>query len=176
MEHQQDNLNLIIADTGAKKKKNIRTKPAARQQLEKGSDASSLTKSPLTPEGALDAPTTKPKANAKLARFLVEKFIPEHLIVWGRDMSIACKLAVSYPNETFWRNFEIKRQVPSMAMVYTPEMRRKLKRIYDDYEATLEKQRNFTVDESSKAWSIGEKCGEDFIGPAKPTTLKTFLT
>ena len=124
----------------------------------------------------MDVPITKPKANAKLARFLVEKFVPEHLIVWGRDMSIACKLAVSYPNETFWRNFEIKRQVPSMAMVYTLDMRKKLKRIYDDYQATLEKQKNFVVDESSKAWSIGEKCGEDFIAGQKPPTLKNFLT
>lgn len=168
--------NLIPANTVAKKKRNTRKEPAVAPVSNSPSNAESSTKSPLSPEGVLDVPTTKPKANAKLARFLVEKFVPEHLIVWGRDMSIACKLAVAYPNETFWRNFEIKRQVPSMAMVYTPEMRRKLKRIYEEYEATLEKQRNFTVDESSKAWSIGEKCGEDFIGPAKPTTLKTFLT
>jgi hypothetical protein len=175
MNHQQDNLNLTIVDTGAKKKRAIRTKPAARQHSEKDSNASSSTKSPLSPEGAPDAHITKPKANAKLAKFLVEKFIPEHLIVWGRDMSIACKLAVAYPNETFWRNFEIKRQVPSMAMVYTLDMRKKLKRIYDDYEATLEKQKNFVVDEPSKAWSIGEKCGEDFIAGQKPSTLKNFL-
>ena len=90
-------------------------------------------------------------------------------------MSIACKLAKAYPNETFWRNFAIRNQVPSMAVIYTPESRRRIKRFYDDYEKLLQKQKEFVVDESAKAWKLGEKCGDDFINPRKKQTLREFL-
>lgn len=151
------------------------TELAAPQQKEEHLSATSSTKSRSKCKGASDARTSKPKADAKLAKFLVVKFVPESLIEWRRDMVIACKLAVSFPNETFWRNFAIKNQVPSMAVIYTPESRRRLKRLYDEYESRLQKQREFKLDEGAKAWTIGEKVGEDFIGPTKKKTLKEFL-
>lgn len=176
MSDQSENENGAPASSGAKKKRNTRSKTVAAPQQEGDIAARRSKKCPSLPTDVPSVPTTPPKANKGLATFIVRKFVYEHLIEWGRDMSIACKFAKQYPNETFWRNFPLRRQVPSMAVVYTPEMRRRLKRVYDEYEERLEKQKNFQVDEPSKTWTISEKCGEDFITPPKKRTLKEFLT
>ena len=176
MSDQSESENGAPVNSGAKKKRNIRSKIVAASQQEGDIAVRKSKKCPLPPTDAPSAPTTPPKANRGLATFIVRKFVYEHLIEWGRDMVLACKFAKQYPNETFWRNFPLKRQVPSMAVIYTPEMRRRLKRIHDEYEERLEKQKNFQVDEPSKTWTIGEKCGEDFILPPKKQTLKEFLT
>jgi len=156
-------------------KKNTLIEPAAHQPSGEPINATSSTKSRSKCKGASAARTSKPKADPKLAKFLVLKFVPEHLVEWKRDMVLACRLAVQFPNETFWRTFSIKNQVPSMAVIYAPESRRRLKRIYEEYLKNLEKQKLFPVDEKEKRWIVAEKVGEDFIPPPKKKTLREFL-
>lgn len=167
--------NSIIASTEAQNSKNTSTEPAAQAQNDKDTNAKNSKKSRFRQKSASGARTSKIKANGKLVRFLVEKFVMPQFIVWGRDGILASKLAIAYPNEVFWRDFKITRQVESMAMIYCPEGRRKIKRLHDEYTDKLKKMQNLELDKPSKTWTLGEKCGQDAVLPPKKRTLKEFL-
>ncbi len=102
----------------------------------------------------------------KLAKYIISKFVLEECLNYGRDMTIAYKLADRHPEPGFWEALPAKRQINSLVIFWSQESRDRLTREYSLYLKKLENQRNTKV-EPRESVILGEKVGEDYKVPYK---------
>ena len=161
------------------KKKNTQNEPAVAPLPEGDISAATPTSKPSQSrkKNASRAPTTKSKRDAKLAKFIIEKFVSEELIVWSRDMTMALKLSDKFPKWDFWRQLPVKNMVPSTAILWHETSRARLARLYTEYEKKVESHSKIVIEASETFKIFEEKFGEDYLasGVKKHKNVVEFL-
>lgn len=110
----------------------------------------------------------KALTKGKLAQIIVTKLVRKNKIVWPRDMKMAKKLIDFYPEEEFWKSFEPRYQMFSLAYYLAEDGKKELENhsvkmnLTDDY-----KEPNFKFEEENVESSKQIN--------SKPKTMKEFL-
>lgn len=109
---------------------------------------------------------TKKKGNGELLKYIVKKFVLEGKIFWPRDMTVAKRLSIQFPEKEFWESFTFSNQFFSMVHFQSVAL-----------DEIKEKYRIFKLDLTPKPiYNLAkEKVGEDSKVDLKPKTLMDFL-
>lgn len=112
---------------------------------------------------------SKPK-NPKhsLCQFIVGKLITACKPNWAREIKIAQKLIIDYPDPEFWNAVETPFPLSSLAWLLTPDGKEVLLKTSRETKLELPKETQYNIQE--------EKVGEDKVfQPTKKKTLMDFL-
>ena len=136
----------------------------------------SLESSHLNPTDVKGASTTL-QSNQRnlLAKFILYKIVEQESINYGRDLSIAYKLADKYPELEFWKGLRVQRKFDSLTIYGAKDFKARLKREFEAFKKTQENHRTIIFEKPSKMFIIGDKVGSDFAtAPKKPKTVIDF--
>lgn len=127
-------------------------------------------------KGAKRANTTPPNPERnKVAGFILKKYVRHEKIVYGRDMTVAYKLADRHPDLEFWKQLPIRHQIDTLVILWSQESRNRLTREWQNYSKKLKLQRSIKLDTPAPIYIIGEKVGDDYVPPPrKPRTVVEF--
>ncbi len=148
-------------------------------QAENSKDTNVIKQEPfpsIVPD-AKDVPTLKKKPNPmrrKVATFIVEKYVKDGYINWGRDLKISYKFADKYPDLNFWMALPVKFQVESMVMLWTPKAKNMIEINYNKYILALRMQKSLIIEEAAPLPVLGDKVGEDYQVKEKQRSVLEF--
>jgi len=108
----------------------------------------------------------KPKGNGALLKYLVNKFVLKEKIFWPRDMTVAKRLSIQFPEKEFWESFSFANQFFSMVHFQSVALD-ELKDKYRIFKLDLPAQPVYNL--------AKEKVGEDVFVSLKPKSLMDFL-
>lgn len=101
-------------------------------------------------------------------KYIVGKFVKPEKINWAREIKISKKLVKSYPNEEFWRGFELTFKLNSLAWFISGDGEIKIRTDYNLFSLQFDKN-------DVKSDLSNEKFGEDKIIEKVPKNTLEFL-